>query len=230
MASGYVGGGTSGVPVGPTAAGVIRNAMSATLRTHIVQNSQTWYLGRRRRYRGRPAAATTSSLSGGGQVPGGRRRGGGGDDSEVHGGGEVGAWVGGSEVRFRLCPFCTVPGHLAVLRCTKPTLLRKRTKNRPAADPFCTRARCVSNLRPTRFGGYVRGRSKKQFQNKRHRALLEQPIALSELGRKSPPGLIETSPIGWFDLIQQPVKGPWWALERGRSCSMALSWKLVRGE
>jgi hypothetical protein len=103
----------------------------------------------------------------------------------------------------------------------------KSHQNRPAANLFCTRTRCTQNSYPIQFGGYVRGRSKKHIRTKDIELCWSRLNALSELGRKSPPGLIETSPIGWFDLIQQPTKGPRWAFKRGRHHLMALSWKLV---
>jgi hypothetical protein len=102
--------------------------------------------------------------------------------------------------------------------------------------PFCENAPKSAGSQPVlyahplhaRFVSYpvrrvCKREKQKALQNKRHRALLERLIALSELGRKSPPGLTETSPIGWFDLIQQPVKGPRWAFKRGRPYSTALS-------
>src|ERR1700710_2940883 len=102
----------------------------------------------------------------------------------------------------------------------------KTHQSRPAARLICTRPRYTQNSYPTQFGGYERGRSKKHIRTKDIELCWSRLNALRELGRKSPSGLIETSPIGWFDLIQQPMKGPRRAFKRGRSHLVALGWKL----
>jgi len=88
--------------------------------------------------------------------PVGRQRGGGGEvpggDSEVRprGGGGGGVY----DPRD--------PDYMGPSRGTTAHLLPLRTKNRPAADPFCTRDRCVARIEANAFGEYMRGGSEKR--------------------------------------------------------------------
>lgn len=105
------------------------------------------------------AAATTSTFPSGmgaaatARWPVGRQRGGGGEvpggDSEVRPRGG-----GGDDPRD--------PDYMGPSRGTTAHLLPLRTKNRPAADLFCTRNRCVARIEANDFGEYMRGGSEKR--------------------------------------------------------------------